>query len=80
TELLAAGRFRAGIDVYPEEPLPADHPIRSVEHAVLSSHRAGVSALREVGRIVADDVEAIASGLVPFAMQQAQPEFIGLRG
>ena len=80
TDLLAAGRFRAGIDVYPEEPLPADHPIRRVEHAVLSSHRAGVSALRDVGRLVADDVEAIASGLVPFAMQQAQPEFIRLRG
>lgn len=82
TELLAAGRFRAGIDVYPEEPLAADHPIRRVDHAVLSSHRAGANAeaLHSVGRIVADDVEAIAAGLVPFAMQQAQPEFIRLRG
>ena len=82
TELLAAGKFRAGIDVYPEEPLPADHPIRKVDYAVLSSHRAGANAeaLHSVGRLVADDVEAIAAGLVPFAMQEAQPEFIRLRG
>lgn len=82
TELLLEGRFRAGIDVFPEEPVPADHPIRRAEHAVLSSHRAGANAegLRSVGRAVADDVEALAEGLVPFAMQQAQPEFIRLRG
>ncbi len=82
TELLAAGRFRAGIDVYPEQPLSADHPLRKVDHAVLSSHRAGANAepLHSVGRLVADDVEAIAAGLVPFAMQEAQPGFIRLRG
>lgn len=82
TELLLGGRFRAGIDVFPEEPLPADHPIRSADHAVLSSHRAGglPEALHNVGRLVADDVEAIAAGLAPYAMQQAEPEYIKLRG
>jgi phosphoglycerate dehydrogenase-like enzyme len=82
TELLAAGRFRAGIDVFPEEPIAADHPIRAVQHAVLSSHRAGAigEALRTVGRFVADDVEALCAGLVPWRMQVAQPEFIRLRG
>ena len=82
TELLAAGRFRAGIDVYPEEPLPADHPIRRVKHAVLSSHRAGAigEGLQRIGCLVADDIEAICSGRVPWAMQVAQPEFIRLRG
>ena len=82
TDLLLAGRFRAGIDVFPEEPLPADHPIRGAEHAVLSSHRAGANAegLHGVGRAVADDVEAVAAGLIPFSMQHAHPEFITLRG
>lgn len=82
TELLAAGRFRAGIDVFPLEPLPKDHPIRRVKHAVLSSHRAGAIAegLRNVGRLVADDLEAICSNLAPQRMQLAQPEFIRLRG
>ena len=80
--ILLAGRFLAGIDVYPQEPLPADHPIRRASHAVLSSHRAGANheAIRNVGRVVADDIEAICSGRMPYAMQQAQPEYIRLRG
>jgi len=82
TELLLAGRFLAGIDVFPQEPLPKDHPIRKASHAVLSSHRAGANqeAILNIGRVVADDIEAICSGRVPQAMQVAQPEFIRLRG
>lgn len=82
TDLLSAGRFRAGIDVYPEEPLPQEHPLRTLKHTVLSSHRAGAigEALLNIGRIVADDMEAICNGLTPQAMQLAQPEFIRLRG
>lgn len=82
TELLLQGRFRAGIDVFPQEPIAADHPIRRASHAVLSSHRAGAIAegLLNVGRLVAEDLEAICRGLAPQVMQQAQPEFIRLRG
>lgn len=82
TEMVAAGRFRAGIDVFPEEPLPKDHPLRRTQHAVLSSHRAGAmhEALQNIGRLVTDDLEAICSGLAPQRMQNAQPEFIRLRG
>lgn len=82
TDLLRQGRFRAGIDVFPQEPLPKDHPIRQLPHAVLSSHRAGAmnESLRAIGRFVADDIEAICSGLAPQKMQVAQPEFIRLRG
>jgi phosphoglycerate dehydrogenase-like enzyme len=82
TEMLLAGRFQAGIDVFPEEPLPKDHPIRRASHAVLSSHRAGANleGIQNIGRLVADDIEAICSGRVPYAMQVAQPEYIRLRG
>jgi phosphoglycerate dehydrogenase-like enzyme len=82
TERVLAGRFVAGIDVFPQEPLAKDHPIRTASHAVLSSHRAGANleAILNIGRFVADDIEAICSERVPFAMQQAQPEFIRLRG
>jgi phosphoglycerate dehydrogenase-like enzyme len=82
TEMVLAGRFRAGIDVYPQEPLPKDHPIRRAKHAVLSSHRAGAQgeSILSIGRFVADDIEAICQGLVPQAMQHAQPEFIRMRG
>lgn len=81
TERLLAGRFRAAIDVFPEEPIGIDHPIRRAQHAVLSSHRAGAigEALHNVGRLVADDLEALCSGRVPQVMQVAQPEIIRLR-
>lgn len=53
------GRIRIATDVFPEEPLPSDHPIRSAPHAVLSAHRAGamVEAFYEMGELVTDDVE-----------------------
>ena len=80
TEMLLEGRFRAGIDVYPEEPLPMDHPIRQAPNTIFSSHRAGAihEALRTIGRVVVDDMEAISLGLISQEMQVAQPEFIRL--
>jgi phosphoglycerate dehydrogenase-like enzyme len=79
TDLVLAGRFKAAIDVFPLEPLPLDHPIRQAPGAVLSAHRAGSvkEGLWELGRMVADDLEAITAGLPPQRLQQAQPELIG---
>ena len=78
TELLVAGRFRAGIDVFPTEPIALDHPIRSAEHAVLSAHRAGPveEALWDIGSMLLDDLTAITNGLPPQRLQVAQPELI----
>lgn len=82
TEMLRDGRFLAGIDVYPEEPLPVDHPIRSVPNTVFSTHRAGAiqEAFHNIGRMVTNDVEAIAQGLPPREMQAADPAYIDRRG
>ena len=76
TELVLAGRFKAAIDVFPAEPLPLDHPIRKAPGAVLSAHRAGsvTEGLWEIGRMVVDDLEAIARGLPPQRLQVVQPE------
>lgn len=76
TDLVLAGRFKAGIDVFPEEPFDADHPIRRAEGAVLSAHRAGVvrEALLEIGERVVDDLEALVRGLPPRRMQAVEPE------
>lgn len=78
TELVSAGRFKAAIDVFPEEPLPQDHPIRKAPGVVLSAHRAGSvpSDLRNIGRMVVNDLEAMLAGLPPMEMQVAQPELI----
>lgn len=82
TELLAQQRFRAGIDVFPTEPLELDHPIRQLPNVVLSSHRAGTSReiIQNIGRLVVNDLEAILAGKVPQEMQAGQPEFLRLRG
>jgi phosphoglycerate dehydrogenase-like enzyme len=82
TDMLTKGCFKAGIDVYPQEPLPTDHPIHKLPNVILSSHRAGAidEALLNIGRIVTNDLEAILKGLIPQEMQIAQPEYIKLRG
>ena len=78
TTALAEGRFRAAIDVFPQEPMPADHPIRSAPNVVLSAHRAGsiVGDSNLIGRMVVDDLEAMAQGLPPWHMQVAEPEIV----
>ena len=78
TELVRAGRFKAAIDVFPQEPLPQEHPIRSAPGVVLSAHRAGSVArdMRNIGRMVVNDLEAMLAGLPPLAMQVAQPEIV----
>jgi len=81
TDLLSKGRFKAGIDVFPQEPLSLDHPIRQLPNVVLSSHRAGAigESLLNIGRLLVRDVEAIVSGRVPQEFQVAQPEYIRSR-
>ncbi|HET6485332.1 MAG TPA: NAD(P)-dependent oxidoreductase [Spirochaetia bacterium] len=76
TDLALQDRFKAAIDVFPEEPLAKDHPIRKAPGAVLSAHRAGALpvALLDIGRMVADDLEAIIRGLPPWRMQRTEPE------
>ncbi len=76
TDLAAAGRFKVATDVFPTEPLAADHPIRDVDDAVLSAHLAGSvrEGLWEIGEMVCDDLEAIVRGLPPLRLQNAEPE------
>lgn len=76
---VAAGRFMAAIDVWPEEPMPADHPSRGLEGLVLSAHRAGgiPAAFLDIGEMVLDDLGLIARGLPPARMQAAARELVG---
>lgn len=78
TELLHKGHLQAAIDVFPEEPLPKEHPVRSAPNVILSAHRA--AAIRKerqlIGRMVVDDLELLARDLPPVRLQVAQPELI----
>jgi len=77
-ELAAAGRFRAGTDVFPEEPVAADDPIRRIDGMILSGHRAGgpASVYQDIGRMVNDDLELVLRGLPPRVCKRAEPETV----
>lgn len=78
-DAVVSGRLRAAIDVWPDEPMPAEHRVRAMDGLVLSPHRAGgiPQAFQEIGRMVVDDLQLIARGLPPMRMQSAAPELVG---
>ena len=55
---LAAGRIDAALDVFDEEPLAVDHPLRTLPNVLLTPHQAGgtVESREWGGRIVVDEV------------------------
>ncbi len=75
-----SGHIRAASDVFPEEPLPADHPVRGLEGMVLSAHRAGALdiAFKQMGRMVLDDMGLMMRGLPPVTCRRAERETVGL--
>lgn len=81
TDAVAARRIEAALDVFPDEPVPADDPLRRLPGLLLSSHRAGGldSALKTIGTMVADDLDLVLRGLPPVRLQTAQPETVGLQ-
>lgn len=80
-ELLDAarsGHIRAAIDVWPDEPIPADHPARTTPNTLLQAHRAGniPEIWPWIGQFVADDLEQVLKGLPPQRCQGAQWETV----
>jgi phosphoglycerate dehydrogenase-like enzyme len=78
TSRVSAGRFKAASDVFPSEPMPPDHPVRSIDDFILSPHRAGAipQAFHAIGDMLVDDLELILRGLPPARMQRAQRETV----
>ena len=76
---VAARRLRAAVDVWPEEPLAADHPARALEGMLLSPHRAGgiPEAFLEIGRLAVADLELVLRGLPPVVCKRAEAETVG---
>jgi phosphoglycerate dehydrogenase-like enzyme len=70
-----SGRLRVGIDVFPEEPVAAEDPVRRGEHLLLSAHRAGgmPEALYAIGRMTVADAELVLRGLPPVLCRRADP-------
>lgn len=74
------GHIRVATDVFPDEPLPADHAARHAREILLSAHKAGAleQTLKRIGSIVVADVEMICRGLPPVMCKVAQPETVEL--
>jgi phosphoglycerate dehydrogenase-like enzyme len=77
-ERAAAGRLRAAIDVWPDEPLAAWHPARATGGLLLSAHRTGgmPEAFRAIGELAVGDLELILRGLPPVLCARAERETV----
>lgn len=77
-EAASRGHIRAGIDVWPIEPIPKDEPGRNVPNTLVQAHRCGsVPEIQTlIGQFVADDLEAILAGLPPTKCQRANVETV----
>jgi len=72
-------RLRFVTDVFPEEPLPADHPLRQMSDVILSPHRAAaVEAGRQlIGDMILHDVCAMLEGDKTRHLARANPASVG---
>jgi phosphoglycerate dehydrogenase-like enzyme len=78
TAKVRTGDIRAAVDVFPQEPFPKRHPLRTLDNVILSAHRAGSlsSAYRLMGEMLVDDLAQILKGLPPLRLQRAERETV----
>jgi phosphoglycerate dehydrogenase-like enzyme len=62
---LRTGRIDAALDVYDDEPLPVDHPLRSLPNVLLTPHQAAATAEGRArqGGIVLDEIGRYLGGV-----------------
>jgi phosphoglycerate dehydrogenase-like enzyme len=73
-----SGHIVAASDVFPQEPLAADHPIRTLPGFIRSAHRAGALdvAFKKMGEMVLDDMAFMERGLPPMRLKRAERETV----
>jgi phosphoglycerate dehydrogenase-like enzyme len=72
------GHIVAASDVFPEEPLARDHPVRKLPGFLRSAHRAGALeiAFKRMGDMVLEDMDLIDRGLPPLRGKRAERETV----
>ncbi|MFN7222389.1 MAG: hydroxyacid dehydrogenase [Paracoccaceae bacterium] len=75
---VASGHIRAATDVFPQEPMPVDHPVRKLPGLLLSAHRAGALdvAFKRMGEMVWQDMSLLDKGLPPNLCKRAERETV----
>jgi len=73
---VARGHIVAASDVFPAEPLPADHPVRNLDGFLRSAHRAGALdvAFKQMGEMVLEDMDLMDRDLPPARCKRAERE------
>ncbi len=77
-DAVRSGHILAASDVFPQEPLPADHPVRSIGGFLLSAHRAGALdiAFKRMGEMVLEDLALLDRDLPPMVCKRAERETV----
>ncbi len=72
------GHILAASDVFPQEPLGKDHPVRALPGFLRSAHRAGALdiAFKRMGDMVLEDMDLIDRGLPPMRCKRAERETV----
>jgi phosphoglycerate dehydrogenase-like enzyme len=74
-EAASSGHIKVATDVFPEEPVAADDPVRQASGILLSAHRTGGTrdAFYALGSMAVADAELIMKGLPPRLCRRADP-------
>ncbi len=77
-EAVNSGHIVAASDVFPEEPLATDHPVRRLKGFLRSAHRAGALdvAFKRMGDMVLEDMDLMDRGLPPMRCKRAERETV----
>lgn len=72
------GQILAASDVFPQEPLAPDHPVRTMPRFLRSAHRAGALdvAFKRMGDMVLEDMNLMDRGLPPMRCKRAERETV----
>lgn len=73
---VSSGHIKAASDVFPQEPLALDHPVRSLKGFLRSAHRAGAldEAFKKMGDMVLEDLRLMDRNLPPARCKRAERE------
>lgn len=77
-DAVRSGHITAASDVFPEEPLPSAHRVRSLPGFLRSAHRAGALdiAFKRMGDMVLEDMALMDRGLPPMRCKRAERETV----
>ena len=77
-QILRKGKIKVATDVFPEEPVKKNDPLRKEKNILFSAHRAGAlnSVFFEMGEIVYEDLQLMSKNLPPRLCRRAERETV----